>query len=336
MRRIGLADLVADDPAPAVVSAPILTLVGLDGVDWSDSELAAAARERVGGVVHGLVVGISENRLPAEARRVLETLDLTLAPGGPGATWVDAEPQPLVDAVLASPRAAVVLGEVLRLTSRVGVAEGLVVESLAYSMLLAGPDFARWRASVPARTPPAVTDAVLVDRSEDVLRVTLNRPERHNAFGRQVRHGVLEALEIAVRDDTVSRVELVGVGPSFSSGGDLDEFGTAEDVVSAHEVRLSYSAGLAVHRLRDRVRPVLHGSCLGAGIEVPAFASVLAARPDVRIGLPEVSMGLIPGAGGTVSVAARIGRWRTAWLGLTGALIGLDTALAWGLVDERA
>jgi enoyl-CoA hydratase/carnithine racemase len=58
------------------------------------------------------------------------------------------------------------------------------------------------------------------------------------------------------------------------------------------------------------------------------------ARPDTVIGLPEVAMGLIPGAGGTVSLPRRIGRHRTAWLALTGRTIDAPTAREWGLVDE--
>ena len=66
---------------------------------------------------------------------------------------------------------------------------------------------------------------------------------------------------------------------------------------------------------------------------ISGTGTVLAA-PDTRIRLPEVAMGLVPGAGGTVSIPRRIGRHRTAWLALTGAEIGADQALAWGLVDR--
>jgi enoyl-CoA hydratase/carnithine racemase len=175
-----------------------------------------------------------------------------------------------------------------------------------------------------------------VHRDGDVLDVVLNRPSRHNAFGVSVRNGLLEALSVAELDSSVTEVRLRGEGPSFSSGGDLDEFGTASDVARAHTTRLVASAGWAVHRIRDRVRPLLHGACLGAGIEVPAFATRVCARDDAYFGLPELRFGLVPGAGGTVSVTRRIGRHRTAWLALTGQRIDLGTALAWGLVDERA
>ena len=64
-----------------------------------------------------------------------------------------------------------------------------------------------------------------------------------------------------------------------------------------------------------------------------AFCGWIEARDDSVFGLPELTLGLIPGAGGTVSVTRRIGRWRTAYLVLSGRTVGADTALAWGLLD---
>ena len=78
----------------------------------------------------------------------------------------------------------------------------------------------------------------------------------------------------------------------------------------------------------------LHRACIGAGIELPAFAGTVLAAPDARVRLPEVAMGLVPGAGGTVSLPRRIGRHRTCWLGVTGAELDAEAALAWGLVDR--
>ena len=81
-------------------------------------------------------------------------------------------------------------------------------------------------------------------------------------------------------------------------------------------------------------KPRLHGACIGAGIELPAFVSHVVAREDAFFQLPEVSMGLVPGAGGTASILPRIGRRRLAYMALTGARVDAETALAWGLVDE--
>jgi enoyl-CoA hydratase/carnithine racemase len=127
---------------------------------------------------------------------------------------------------------------------------------------------------------------------------------------------------------------LRGAGPSFCSGGDLDEFGTAPDVSTAHLIRTSRSAGHRIDQLRDRITAEVHGACIGAGMELPGFAGRVIAAPDARFALPELAMGLIPGAGGTVSLPRRIGRWRTAWLALSGAQIDAGTALRWGLIDE--
>lgn len=73
---------------------------------------------------------------------------------------------------------------------------------------------------------------------------------------------------------------------------------------------------------------------LGSGLEMAAFCGWVSARDDAVFGLPELALGLIPGAGGTVSITRRIGRWRTAYLVLSGRTVGAATALSWGLVDE--
>jgi enoyl-CoA hydratase/carnithine racemase len=258
---------------------------------------------------------------PTTDRRIVHVPDL------------DAAATRLTQGTAAHPQAACTLVDLLRITAELPAPAGVTAESLAYSMLLGGTEFGAWRKSRPIRPHVAeVGEPVLVERQGDTLTVTLSRPRRHNAFSRELRDGFNEALEVARLDPGVS-VELRGDGPSFCSGGDLDEFGTARDLVEAHLVRLRQSAGLRVHALAARTTAHLHGACIGAGIEVPAFAGTVTAGADTRIQLPELSMGLVPGAGGTVSVTKRIGRWRTAYLVLSGDVIGPEEALSWGLVD---
>ncbi|MET1036903.1 MAG: enoyl-CoA hydratase/isomerase family protein, partial [Aeromicrobium sp.] len=236
---------------------------------------------------------------------------------------------------VADPTAVSVLDRVLRSGADAPVETALELESLAYSTLLASAEFRAWRARVPRADRPSPSGSVQVARCDDVLTVTLDRPDRHNAFDRAMRDGLVDALRLVRSDASIRRVDLSGAGSSFCSGGDLAEFGTADDPALAHLVRLERSAGHTVHLLRDRVRPRLHGACIGAGIEIPAFADHIGARPGTWFKLPEISMGLIPGAGGTVSVPRRIGRWRTAYMALTGRPIDVTTALLWGLVDEQ-
>lgn len=292
----------------------------------------------------GIAVGVALDGAPAPAlRRLTEALDLTVALGAESREVIAvADPLAALDtlhgAVTANPQAAIVLAGVLRSTAGLSVSAALDFESFAYSTLLGGPEFAAWLARRGERSlpPPADTEPVLVARNGDTLHLTLNRPERRNAYSREVRDALLAALQIAVVDPSVERVVLDGAGRSFCSGGDLDEFGTTPDLVTAHLVRTRAGAARPLHRLADRLEVRVHGACVGAGIELPAFAGRVVADPDATFRLPEVGMGLIPGAGGTVSIPRRIGRWRALHLALGGVHLDAETARSWRLVDDIA
>ena len=239
------------------------------------------------------------------------------------------------------PFAAMMLVRLLRHNARVGVADGLFAESLAYSSLQHGAEFQAWLAGWRARRrcpapSGASAPAVVGERDGDRLAITLNRPAKRNAYATDMRDALCEQLSLAGEDATIRRVVLAGAGACFSAGGDLDEFGEATDAALAHAARMTRSAGALIHRLRARVEARLHGACIGAGIELPAFAGHVVAAPDAFFQLPEVGMGLVPGAGGTVSILARIGRRRLAAMALTGARVRAQTALRWGLVDAIA
>ncbi len=235
--------------------------------------------------------------------------------------------------VMRNPRAAAALALLLRGNGERSVAEGLVAESAVYSMLQAGPEFAAWReVRAPRSRPPDDSPTVRVERSDDCLHITLTRPEVRNAFNTRMRDELYEALLVAASDPML-RVLIDGEGATFCAGGDLDEFGARADPSNAHVIRLRRSVGRMIASIAERVEVVVHGTCMGSGVELPAFAGHVVARPDARFGLPEVALGLIPGAGGTVSVPARIGRHRAAYLALTGDTIDARTAHEWGLVD---
>ncbi|MCW2688477.1 MAG: enoyl-CoA hydratase/isomerase [Mycobacterium sp.] len=237
------------------------------------------------------------------------------------------------------PQASAICDDVLRsVDPQAPALPGVVTESLAYSTLQSGAEFARWLAERgPARTPD-IPDPVQAHRDGDTLHVRFNRPQRHNAFSTDARAALLGALSVAVLDPSVRGVVLSGNGRSFCSGGDLAEFGTFTDPASAHLARTRHSPALVIDELTARLghlcRAEVHGQVLGSGLEMAAFCGWVTASADAAFGLPELSLGLIPGAGGTVSVTRRIGRWRTAYLVLSGHPIDPETALRWGLVDE--
>ena len=238
----------------------------------------------------------------------------------------------IVRAVERCPLAATALVAHLRACEGVDVERGLALESGLYSMLQSGPEFRAWRGAIRG-VAAEDDDPVITTRIDETLHVSLNRPHRHNAITAGLRDGLHDALALAVVDDSIRHVVLSGNGPSFCSGGDLAEFGSRPDPASAHVIRLARSPARLLHRLHDRLTVYVHGSTLGGGIEMAAFADRIVADPDSTFSLPEVAIGLIPGAGGTISLPRKIGRQRTAALGIDGRSINAATALEWGLVE---
>ncbi|GAA4259722.1 enoyl-CoA hydratase/isomerase family protein [Dietzia aurantiaca] len=243
--------------------------------------------------------------------------------------------------VEASPEAARVCDDVLRANAAHGqVFPGLVTESLAYSTLQGGPEFAAWLRAQPPRHRHESADAVRVelDGPGTTLTIEFNRPDKHNAFSNALRAGLLDGLDVALASPGVTTCVLGGRGRSFCSGGDLREFGLFSNVAASHHARTRYSPAMSLdavrRRLGGRFIAELHGAVMGSGLEMAAFCGTVRADSTTRFGLPELTLGLIPGAGGTVSVTRRIGRWRTAYLILSGEVIGTDVARGWGLVDE--
>jgi enoyl-CoA hydratase/carnithine racemase len=151
-----------------------------------------------------------------------------------------------------------------------------------------------------------------------------------------MRDGLTEGLHLLAADARLTKAIISGEGRCFCTGGDLEEFGLAEDPARAHLVRSTRHVGLLIHEQASRVECHVHGACIGSGIELPAFAHRIVAAEKTFFQLPEINMGLIPGAGGTVSILRRIGRHRTAHLCLSAKRITAPTALEWGLIDSIA
>jgi hypothetical protein len=290
-----------------------------------DRRLDPPAREAVDRLVSlpFVVVGVTQGDVDPVW---LELCDVALA-----------EDDPVLDRVeenlVARPIAGTTLALLLRAAPHRSIADGLVAESAAYSVLQSGPEFAAWRAANPPRTDHDDGPRVRVERAGNTLVLTLTRPQRLNALDAQMRDELVEALALAAADSGITSVEWRGEGRSFCAGGDLDEFGTRPDPASAHLVRLQRSVGRALAQLGKPTVTHLHGPCMGSGIELAAFTRTVVAAPDTTLALPEIGLGLVPGAGGTVSLTRRMGRLRTAWLAFSAAPIDVTTAKEWGLVD---
>lgn len=253
---------------------------------------------------------------------LLESFDLMVV-GETGAATIER----LVRRICEAPGPALVAAQLLRSGARIAT------ESLAYSTLLGGESFHAWRARAPRRDIPPTPTRVRVELQDGVVVVRLSRPGRHNAFDAAMRELLCDALDAAA-ELAPAPVVLLGDGPSFCAGGDLDEFGLADDPVVAHVVRTGRSVARRLERLSDRLVVGVHGHCIGAGVEMAAQARTIVAAQGTSFLLPEIALGLSLGAGGAVSVPRRIGRRRTLELLLLAEPFEAPDALAWGLVDE--
>lgn len=233
-----------------------------------------------------------------------------------------------------APVATALLARILRIGEGLPSDTALEIESLAYSALLGGGEFRRWAetAARPKGGQPAF-DPVLYDRDGDDVTLTLASPENRNAMTAAMRDALYEALVNVLEDPGKPRVTLRAEGRCFSAGGDLAEFGTASDLARAHVIRTQRSCARVLHFLGERAIVRMHGACIGSGVEVPAAAARRVGAPDLMVQLPELRMGLIPGAGGTVTLARALGRHRLMWLALGAFRIGARQSLDWGLID---
>lgn len=303
-----------------------------------DRPRASLPKDALFGANPAIVIGYAAEPVdvPVEEYDVL----LTATRDAPRPWVTHADPPAAADrlarVVAERTESAVALVQVLRMGRNMGPEERLVAESLAYSVLQGGAAFRHWLATTPRGAARPSSQPVRLARCGERLTITLDRPWVRNAVDAATRDALCEALTVVLADPSVTRVDLRGDGPAFCSGGDLSEFGTSHDPARAHLLRLDRGPAARLLRCAERVTAHLHGACVGAGIEFAAFAGRVVAAPDTRIRLPEVGMGLIPGAGGTASIPRRIGRHRTAYLALSNTTLTARQALSWGLVDEVA
>ncbi len=238
----------------------------------------------------------------------------------------------IVNEVIRHPQAAAAMVQLLRCTEGMDVGRALNLESITYAMLQASAEHADWITARPW-IEPAAPGSVRLSRDDTRLRIVIDRPGARNAVDRALRDALFAAFTIAVLDPDIASVELRSVGPAFSVGADLTEFGTTRDPATAHAIR---GATLPAHPL-SRCGPIVdvhvQGACVGSALEMVAFAGRITAAPSAWFQLPELAMGILPGAGGCVSVPRRIGRQRTALMILSGKRVDAATALRWGLID---
>jgi 3-hydroxyacyl-CoA dehydrogenase len=171
-----------------------------------------------------------------------------------------------------------------------------------------------------------VTDLTL---ENDVAVITLDSPPV-NALSSNVRDGLFEGFRAAIADPSATAIVLICAGRTFIAGADISEFGGAATGASLFDVQAM---------IESSPKPVIaaiHGTALGGGLEVALCAHHRIAVPSAKCGLPEVNLGLLPGAGGTQRLPRIAGPQRALEMMTAGTHVGAEECLAMGLVDELA
>ena len=172
-----------------------------------------------------------------------------------------------------------------------------------------------------------MTDPISTTRHGDVLIVTSNNPPV-NALGAAVRQGLVAAIEEAEKDDAIRAVVIRCEGQTFFAGADITEFGKPPVMPWLPQV---------VDIIENCSKPVvaaIHGTALGGGLEVALASHYRIAVPDAKFGVPEVKLGLLPGAGGTQRLPRVAGVQKALEMVTSGAMISAREAHAVGLVDR--
>ena len=172
-----------------------------------------------------------------------------------------------------------------------------------------------------------MTSPISTTRHGDILIVTSNNPPV-NALGAAVRQGLVAAIEEAEGDASIKAVVIACAGQTFFAGADITEFGKPPVLPWLPEV---------VDRIEGCAKPVvaaIHGTALGGGLEVALGCHYRVAVPAAKFGVPEVKLGLLPGAGGTQRLPRVAGVPKALEMATSGGMIGGKEAAAIGLVDR--
>ena len=176
---------------------------------------------------------------------------------------------------------------------------------------------------------------VLYERSGPVAHITLNRPQVHNAYSVQMRDDLFDILSGLRDDDQVRAIVFKGAGErAFCGGADLSEFLTAPSAIAARRIRAQRDLWGMFRSMPQALIAALHGYVLGSGLEIALFCDLRIGAEDVIFGLPEIGLGIIPGAGGTQTLPTAIGLSRSLDMLLGNRRMAAQEALQSGLLDR--
>lgn len=179
-----------------------------------------------------------------------------------------------------------------------------------------------------------MADLILSERRGSVQMLTLNRPEALNALSRGLLEALGEALAAAASSAELRALVLTGAGRAFAAGADIAEMREMSPLEAADFSRLGHATFAALEALPVPTIAAVNGFALGGGCELALACDWIYAARGARFGQPEVRLGLVPGFGGSVRLARRVGPAWARELVLTGEPIGVELAERIGLVNR--
>lgn len=177
---------------------------------------------------------------------------------------------------------------------------------------------------------------LLVEKSNFVAKVFINRPNKLNALNRATIQEIHDAFKALKEDDEVKVIILTGTGEkAFVAGADISEF--ANYSVSEGKDLAAKGQALVFDYLANFPKPIIaavNGFALGGGLELAMSAHFRIASDNAKLGLPETSLGVIPGYGGTQRLPQLVGKGRAMEMIMTAGMINAEKALNYGLINE--
>ena len=176
---------------------------------------------------------------------------------------------------------------------------------------------------------PTINEVSSLKNHSNIAVLTLNSPPV-NALSANVREGLHKGVQNAIEDASVDAIVIICEGRTFIAGADITEFGQAPKGPSLYDVQ---------DMIENSSKPVvsaIHGTALGGGLEVALTCHYRIAVPSAKCGLPEVNLGLLPGAGGTQRLPRIVGAAKALIMMTSGEHVPADQCLSMGLVDEMA
>ena len=176
-------------------------------------------------------------------------------------------------------------------------------------------------------------DTIIVDSKGAVGLITLNRPKAMNALSQGLVEDLARALDLFEADEEIGAILLTGSDKAFAAGADIKEM-ASKSFSQCYLENFIGKGWEAVSKVRKPVIAAVAGYCLGGGCELAMMCDIILAADTARFGQPEITLGIIPGIGGTQRLPRAIGKSKAMEMILTGKMMDAQEAERAGLVSR--